>query len=105
MFVLCFRRVVGDRELHELHRLVLRDEDRQLRGNSLVGMLEHRAADPMSHDIRASATCRLRSGRPGAAGIFVADEAGLAASVRDRVVGPRREPELVAVVNPRAAAA
>ena len=98
-------RAVGDRELHELHRLVLRDEDCQFRGNSLVGMFEHRAADPMSHDIRASATGRLRSGRPEAAGIFVADVDGLAARVRDRVIGPWREPELVAVVDPRAAAA
>ena len=98
-------RVVGDRELGELYRLVLRDEDRQFRGNTLVGMFEHRAADAMSHDIRPSATGRLGSGRPGAAGIFVADVDRLAARVRDRVVGPWREPELVAVVDPRAVAA
>ena len=59
----------------------------------------------MPHGIGAAAAGRLRRGRPEAAAVFVANVDRLAAHVGDRIVGPGGEPELVAVVHPRAAAA
>ena len=96
---------VGDLQPGELDRRVGGDVDAQLGDDAVLGVLEHAVAEAVAGDVRVLTAGRQRRGRPEAAGLLVADVDRLAAGVGDRIVVPRREAELVAVLRPGVGAA
>ena len=101
------RAVVAQHQARELHRIVERDEYRQLAVHRRLVVLEHAVAEAVADAVRRCglvvarvARGRPRGRRPDLAAVLVAQEDLLAAGVGHRVVVPGREPQLMGVLAP-----
>ena len=106
------RAVVAQHQARELHRIVERDEYRQLAVHRRLVVLEHAIAEAVAGAVRRCglvvarvARGRPRGRRPDLAAVLVAQEDFLAAGVGHRVVVPGREPQLMGVLAPGVGAA
>ena len=100
--------IVGEPQHEELDRRVGGDVDLQLRADAGLAQLEGAVAEAVAGDVGARLAFRRRrqrGRRPELAGLLVAQVDRLAAGVGDRIVVPRRQPQLVRVLAPGVAAA
>ena len=96
------RRVV-QAQVHQLDRRVRRHRHRQHAVPLVGGVLPAGAALRMSNDVARARRPGRRRERPRAVGGAVVQEDGFGGGIGHRVVGPRRQPARLAVVDPRAA--
>src|SRR3989339_660269 len=68
-------------------------------------MLENAVAESVPGDISRCARCRQIGRRPEPTAVFISDIQSLAGGIRNRVVIPRGQPELVCVLAPGVTAA
>ena len=93
-------REVAQLEHRELDRVFQRHVNPQFAGDAVFHVLEHAVAEPVARAVAARAATRQRHRRPHPPILFVAQVERLTAGVRDRVVVPGRQPELVRVLEP-----
>ncbi len=72
----------------------------ELGGDAILAVFEYAVAEAMPRPIRRRAAAGQQRGRPKASVFLVADVIGFGVRIADRVVGPRRETELLRVLAP-----
>ncbi len=91
---------VAQLQHRELHRLMQRHVHPQLAGDAVLHVLVDAVAEAMAGAVVALAAARQRLRRPYPPAVLVAQVERFAAGVADRVVVPRRQAELVRVLEP-----
>ena len=97
-------REVAQGQPRDLDRVVQGHVLHQIRGDAVGRMLEPRIAEPMAGDVLPSVADRLRGRAPEIPARHVADVEGFTRRIDHRVVRPRRQLVLAAVLGPAVAA-
>ena len=92
-------RPVFEIEAGDLDGIFARNEDQQVRPDSVMLVLEAAVPLAVTDEVRAFVPYRQRRRAPDLPGLLVPHEEGFPARVADRVVGPRRELVLAAVAR------
>ena len=95
---------VAQPQSHELDRSVLGHEDAQPLLQAVAVLAPFRVAGAVTNLARRREPRRTRRRGPDLGRLFVPQVEALSGRIRDRVVAPRREAELAAVLGPRVAA-
>src|SRR5262245_49241276 len=77
----------------------------QLGNDAILSVFKYAIAEAMSDDVGRRCGCRQRCWRPKVSALLIADVKGLSRGVRNRIVVPRRETQLVGILRPSVAAA
>src|SRR5581483_1050721 len=101
----CARAGVAQFQQAQLHRLLARCEHAQFAAQIRMRVFVARVAEAMRDQVRIVAARRRWRRRPELAGFLVAQPNRFAARIGERIVVPRRQPELVRVFGERVGAA